>query len=114
MALISEDTRRRAIHALGSPVAGGELCDKLNLADAAATQDLFAIVALIVATNVSATIDFGGLVVGDKILISPAAAGNSMFVTCAVAGTLPQAAVVGSLYVVLRAFAAPTAVSQKL
>lgn len=61
------------------------------------------IAGLIVATNVSTTVDFGSLKVGDKVVTIPAAAGNSIFYTVATAGTLPAAAVVGSLYVVIRA-----------
>jgi hypothetical protein len=55
-----------------------------------------------VATNVSATIDFGALKVGDKVIKIPAVAGNAIFYTVAVAGTLPAAAVVGDLYTVFR------------
>ena len=58
---------------------------------------------LIVASHVSPTTDLGTLQAGDKVLVIPAAAGNCHFVTVATAGTLPEAAVVGSLYVVLRA-----------
>lgn len=63
---------------------------------------------LIVATATSTTTDFGSLLVGDKILVVPVAAGTpanttgTYFLTCATAGTLPAAAVVGNLYVVLR------------
>lgn len=69
----------------------------------------FRIAKLIVATSTSTTTDFGSLVVGDKILVLPVAAGTpanttgTYFLTCATAGTLPAAAVVGNLYVVLRA-----------
>lgn len=59
---------------------------------------------VITATNVSTTIDFvGKLSVGDKVVMIPAVAGNSIFYTVATAGTLPAAAVVGNLYVVIRA-----------
>lgn len=61
------------------------------------------VAALIVATNVSQTIDFAQLAAADKVVVVPAAAGNSHFVTVATAGTLGEAAVVGSLYIVLRA-----------
>lgn len=57
---------------------------------------------VIVATSISPTTDFGALAAGDKVLVLPAAAGNSSFVTVATDGTLPVPAVVGSLYVVLR------------
>lgn len=63
-----------------------------------------------VATNVSQTVDFGALAVGDLVAIIPAAAGNSHFVTVATAGTLGEAAVVGSLYIAFRARAADNAV----
>lgn len=59
---------------------------------------------LIVATSTSATTDFRTLEAGDRVLVIPTAAGNSRFVTVAANGTLPIAAVVGTLYVVLRAF----------
>jgi hypothetical protein len=114
MAALSEDARRRVIHAIGDRAIGADIVDKLNAGDAGASQDLFPTRNVIVATNVSATIDFASLAVGDRILILPAAAGNSQFVTCAVAGTLPQAAVVGSLYVVLRAFAPAAAAAATL
>jgi hypothetical protein len=110
---LSADAAKRMMIALASKDAGLEVVDAINDGQAGAAQDFFAIRSLIVATNVSTTIDFGVLAVSDKILILPAAAGNAQFVTCAVAGTLPQAAVVGSLYVVLRAFADPAADTSK-
>ncbi len=57
----------------------------------------------IIATNVSTTIDFGSLKVGDIVLSTPAAAGNSEFEIVVTNGTKPSAAVVGDLYSVLRA-----------
>lgn len=57
---------------------------------------------LIVATNVSQTVDFGSLKVGDHVVIILPAAGNAQFVTVSVAGDLGTAAVVGQLYIVLR------------
>lgn len=66
------------------------------------------VAALIVATSTSTTTDFGDLEVGDQILVLPVAGGTpasttgSYFKTCGTAGTLPAAAVVGNLYVVLR------------
>lgn len=56
----------------------------------------------IVATSTSTTTNFSSLIVGDIIVVIPATAGNSIFLTCATAGTLPAAAVVGSLYIVIR------------
>lgn len=61
------------------------------------------VIAAIVATNVSQTVDFAALAVGDIVLHLPAVAGNSDFSVVATAGTLPAAAVVGDLYVALRA-----------
>lgn len=109
---ISSDTNYRLNVALTKKDAGNEVANALNNALAQAAQDLFCVPAVITATNVSQTIDFGALVVGDKVVVIPAAAGNSHFVTVATIGTLGEAAVVGSLYVVLRAYAAPTASTQ--
>lgn len=58
--------------------------------------------AMIVATNVSQTIDFAALAAGDIVIHVPATAGNSSFLTVAAAGTLGVAAVVGDLYMVHR------------
>jgi len=58
--------------------------------------------AMIIATNVSSTIDFGALQVGDIVIHVPAVAGNSAFTVVATAGTLAVAAVVGDLYAVHR------------
>lgn len=69
----------------------------------------FRIANVITATSTSTTTDFSSLVVGDKIVVVPVAAGTpanttgTYFLTCATAGTLPAAAVVGSLYIVIRA-----------
>jgi len=57
----------------------------------------------IVATSVSTTVDFAELKVGDLIVAIPAVAGDSMFEVCVTAKTKPSAAVVGDLYLVLRA-----------
>lgn len=98
MALADSDVRR-LISAAADRSLGQKMADSVNMSnDAAAFID-----ALIVATNVSTTIDFAGkLNVGDRVVILPATAGNAQFVTVATAGTLPQAAVVGSLYIVIR------------
>lgn len=57
----------------------------------------------IVATSTSTTTDFGALQVGDLVIAIPASAGNTIFYTVVTAGTLPAAAVIGSLYLVIRA-----------
>lgn len=96
------------LSAVCSQDLGNELAKAVGNGDAVAQVTGWTCPKLIVATNVSQTIDFGSLLVGDKVLILPATAGNAQFVTIATAGTLGQAAVVGSLYVVLRAFSLPT------
>jgi len=61
--------------------------------------------AMIVATSVSQTVDFGVLAVGDIVVHIPVApaATDSEFLVVAAAGNLGQAAVVGDLYMVHRA-----------
>jgi hypothetical protein len=61
----------------------------------------FVLVRKIVATSTSTTTDFGGLVVGQTVINIPAVAGNAKFGVVATADTLPFAAVVGDLYLVL-------------
>lgn len=98
--------------ALTSAEQANEMADVINESQAAVAVAAPArvIAAAIVATNVSATTNFGALAVGDLVLILPAVAGDAQFVTVATAGTLPQAAVVGDLYVALRVPSAPAAV----
>jgi hypothetical protein len=86
---------------------GKEVAVAINNGDAVARLASHVPVKLIVATSTSTTTDFGALVVGDKVLMVPAVAGNSIFYTVATAGTLPAAAVIGNLYVVLRAVSLP-------
>lgn len=109
MANLSTDAVKRLMISTASKDAGNEVASAVNNGSAVAAQSGWTIKGLIVATNVSTTIDFASLVVGDKILVSPAVDGNSHFLTVAVAATLPEAAVVGSLYVVMRALTLPTA-----
>ncbi len=62
------------------------------------------VAAMIVASAVSQTTDFGALKVGDLVVMIPATAGNADFIgPIATAGDLGQAAVVGNLYQVWRA-----------
>tara|TARA_R100000406_G_scaffold33109_2_gene21683 strand:+ start:247 stop:564 length:318 start_codon:yes stop_codon:yes gene_type:complete len=56
---------------------------------------------LIIATNVSQTVDFGSLKVGDIVVVVKPALGTARFVTVSTAGDLGIAAVVGQLYIVL-------------
>ena len=66
------------------------------------------LVEIIVATAVSTTTDFGSLKIGDRILTmdeaagSPASTTGAYYLTCVADGTLPAAAVVGNVYIVLR------------
>lgn len=59
----------------------------------------------IVATSTSQTTDFAVLLTTDKVIMVPATAGNADFITPSAAGDLGQAAVVGNLYLVIRAVA---------
>ena len=61
------------------------------------------VAAAIVATSTSQTTDFGVLLTTDKVVMIPATAGNADFITPSATGNLGQAAVVGNLYLVLRA-----------
>jgi hypothetical protein len=81
---------------------GNELVTAVNTASGLAALSSHAVVGVIVATNVSQTVDFGVLAVGDVVVYVPAAAGTTHFVTVATAGTLGEAAVVGGLYIALR------------
>jgi hypothetical protein len=93
--------------ALTSQKHANDLVDAVNAAEAAVGTHLVA--GLIVATNVSTTLDFGALKVGDKVLQIAATPGNPGMSTVVTAGTLAQAAVVGDSYVVFRAYVAPAA-----
>lgn len=102
------------INALGVAMAGQasaqEVGVALNKADAHAAQSPVCVAAMITATNVSQTVDFGALKVGDQVLMIPATAGNADAIgPIATAGTLGQAAVVGNVYLVLRALVLPAA-----
>jgi hypothetical protein len=112
MALSTKAARRLAVD-IGKKTEANEVIDAVNKGAAVAAQGAFVVPAVIVATNVSTTIDFGALALGDKVVHIPTVAGNASFLTVATAGTLPAAAVVGDLYVVLRAFAAPAASNVK-
>jgi hypothetical protein len=94
---LATDTKYRAFIALADKAAGDDLVAHIDAFGAA-------VVSAIVATNVSTTVDFGALKIGDKVVQIPATAGNAHFLPIVTAGTLPEAAVVGDLYVVLRDF----------
>lgn len=100
------------IHQLGRALTDRALGEEAASALQAAKGCSHQIMGAIVATNVSQTVDFGVLAVGDLVAMIPAVAGNADFIgPIATAGNLGQAAVVGNLYLVLRAV--PAAVSIK-
>ena len=110
MAKLATQTVKNLKSAVLGQTAGNDVATKLNQADALATGATHIIAGAIVATNVSQTIDFGSLAVGDLVAMIPAVAGNADFIgPIAVAGTLGQAAVVGNLYIVLRSVVTPLA-----
>ena len=107
---LSTNLQKRLFSAVTDQTLARELIDAINGGVAGAAQDLFCCPLAIVATSTSTTTNFATLAVGDLVAVIPAVAGNSHFVTVATAGTLPEAAVVGSLYIALRAFV-PSAAS---
>jgi hypothetical protein len=109
MALLSAAAVKSVAIALANKPAAEELCVAANNGDALGRASGMAVVACIIATNVSQTVDFAALAVGDQVLMIPAVAGSSVRITIATAGNLGQAAVVGNAYLVLRAFAVPSA-----
>lgn len=111
---LSDKLVKRLQHAVTDQDLGNELADAVNKGSALAAQAPVCVAAAIVATNVSQTTDFGALKVGDQVVMIPATAGNADFITVATAGDLGQAAVVGNLYLVLRAFVSDAASASKL
>jgi hypothetical protein len=99
----------KAIASTGVASAYQELAQAINNGSATAAQSGATVAALIIATSTSTTTDFGALAVGDKVVHIAAVAGNAIFWTVATAGTLPAAAVVGDLYIVLRPLTLPAA-----
>lgn len=106
---LSSDAARRLVVALASAKAGNEVIDAINQGAAAASQDAWVIAAAIVAAHTSTTTDFAALAIGDLLVHIPAVAGNAVFESVVAAGTKPSAAVVGDLYIALRAFTKPAA-----
>jgi hypothetical protein len=93
--MLSSYTGKRLVEALTSKQAGNEVGTILN-------NSAWAIPLAIVATSVSATVNFAALAPGDFLIHIPAAAGNAAFETVVTAGTKPSAAIVGDLYVAVR------------
>jgi len=98
---LSNQAVKNIMSAVVSQEIGNSVADGIN----AGLLASHVIANVIVATNVSTTLDFA-----DKVVMIPAVAGNSIFYTVATAGTLPAAAIVGNLYVVIRAKDAASAV----
>ena len=109
MSNLSDDASDSLAIALTSAARANEVADKLNKAQAMWDQSAKAMAAAIIATSTSTTTDFAALKVGDLLIHIGAAAGNASFESVATAGTKPSAAVVGDLYIALRAKAAPSA-----
>jgi hypothetical protein len=108
---LSIDTVKRLFEAVTSQTqAGPEVVDAINAGASLAAQSGASIAAAIKAAHVSTTTDFAALAVGDLLVHIPATAGNASFETVATAGTKPSAAVVGDLYIAIRANAAPASV----
>ena len=108
---ISLDTQQRMAEALTLESAGNEVVSALQNSQQLVSQSSWSSAGAIVAAHTSATTDFGSLKVNDLVLHVPATAGNSDFAKVVTAGTLPNdsgVAVVGDLYVVLRAVSLPT------
>lgn len=91
---LKADTKYRTIAALADKIAGEDLIAHID--------SQVKLVKAIVATSTSTTTNFGILKIGDKVIQIPATAGNAQFLPITVNKTLPEAAVVGDLYVVLR------------
>lgn len=106
MSLASTDLVQKAMTMLTSTVAGNEFATLLNKGAASALATHIC-VGGIIATSTSQTVDFGVLKVGDRVIKIHATLGTAKFRTCSVAGTLGEAAVIGDLYVVLRAISLP-------
>lgn len=101
---LSEKLVKRLFTALTDRNLANELADAVNNGVSSSALLPLQFVGAVIATNVSQTVDFGGLAVGDYVLMIPATAGSADLIgPIATAGTLGQAAVVGNIYMVLRA-----------
>jgi hypothetical protein len=111
---LSTELVKRLMHAVTDQALGRELVDAINKGSAAGGQIVSALAGAIVATNVSQTVDFASLKVGDLVAMIPATAGSADFITVATIGDLGQAAVVGNLYLVIRPLVLDAASAVKL
>jgi hypothetical protein len=93
--ILSSKTKRILEVALANRTAKNELVSALGS---------HAVVMAALATSTSTTVDFGALKAGDWVIrIKAGATGGALFDVCVVDGTAPSAAVVGDLYIGLRA-----------
>ena len=109
---LSSNAVKNLMVATASADVGNEIATAINNGAAAAAQGPVVVAAAIVATSTSQTTDFGALLATDKVIMVPAVAGNADFIT-PTAGNLGQAAVVGNLYLVLRALSLDAASAVK-
>jgi hypothetical protein len=109
--MLSNGTLASLAIALTSDDKANEVADALNKASATWAQASKLIAAVLIAAHTSATTDFAALEAGDILLTIPAvgSVATALFETVVTAGTKPSAAVVGDMYIALRAPAAPTA-----
>lgn len=95
MAIMSSKTKRILEVALANRVAKNEVVSAFGS---------HAVVMAALATSTSTTTDFGMLKVGDWLVrIKAGATGGALFDVVVADGTAPAAAVVGDLYIALRA-----------
>jgi len=93
-------------HASRAPAAkviAGALANSRVAQALIAALGSYSISGAIPATSVSTTTNFSSLLVGDYLLHVPASPGSASFGVVVVAGTAPFAAVIGDLYLVMRA-----------
>jgi hypothetical protein len=106
---LSDNASKRLMIAVADKTAGQEVINAINAGVATSTQSALAVAGAIVAAHTSTTTDFASLVAGDVVLVIGATATTGKFGTVVTAGTLPFAAVIGSIYVVLRGIVLPSA-----
>lgn len=109
--LLLDSVKRMFTAVTDEVTAGPDIVNAINQGQSLAQQSGWSIPAAIVAAHVSATTDFGALLVGDYVVHIPATAGSADWAAVITAGTNPDGtAVVGDLYVVLRAYSLPASV----
>jgi hypothetical protein len=112
--MLSSKTALLLIQTMTNTPEGNETVSAINSGSAISTASGFSMPTVIVAAHTSTTTDFAALKVGDYVAHIPATAGSADFTTVVTKGTLPEAAVVGDLYIVIRAYKAPALTNYKL